>query len=359
MTTIEDTGALVERALDQDLDEWTKRIIGRQFDPETGSPYWLRRAATLSFDPRDITKYTELAAFGTFALDELRTLDPGDLVPLAVPRPLAGRIWESGGTTGEPCRVFYTEQMLRLRGAWRRWSMRREGFEEGRTWLQATPSGPHLIGHSGWDLVQLYGARVYSVDFDPRWVKRALRTGRLAVANEYIDHVIEQVESIVDSQHVDYLVTTPALLQALIRTRPALVAAVAGVRMTGTHVTPEVWRTFRQALGADKPLVVMYGNTFGNTMALPVLQDGELMPHLPNYPQVTMAVVDQDDWTRTVDHTESGRVRMTVLHEDLFLPNVLERDLAVRYDTGRDWPCDGVANVRPLYDTPAMPEGIY
>jgi hypothetical protein len=129
--------------------------------------------------------------------------------------------------------------------------------------------------------------------------------------------------------------------------------------MTGTHVVPGVWRTFRQALGAGKPLVIMYGNTFGNTMALPVLQNGELMPHIPNYPQVTMAVVDRDDWTRTVDYTEPGQVRMTVLHEDLFLPNVLERDLAIRYDTGRDWPCDGVANVRPLHDTPAMPEGVY
>jgi hypothetical protein len=50
---------------------------------------------------------------------------------------------------------------------------------------------------------------------------------------------------------------------------------------------------------------------------------------------------------------------MTVLHEDLLLPNILERDVAMRYDTGPEWPCDGVANVRPLYDLRTTPEGIY
>lgn len=359
MTTPSAVDNLIQGALSQDLDQWTQRVVRRHFHPDTGSPYWLRRAASLSFDPRDITKYDELVAFGPFPLDELRSIDPAELVPLAVPRPLAGRVWESGGTTGDPARVFYTEPMLELRGAWRRWSMVREGFEPGRSWLQATPSGPHLIGHSGWDLVKLYDAKVYGVDFDPRWVKLLLRDGRMREAQEYTDHVLDQSATILHSQQVDYLVTTPALLLALIRSRPGLAAGLKGVRMTGTHVTPKTWRTFRQAIDDDCPVVIMYGNTFGNTMALPVRDNGELMPHVPNYPQVTMAVVDRDDWTRIVEYTEPGRVRVTVAHDDLFLPNILERDIALRYDTGPEWPCDGVANVRPLFGTATAPEGIY
>ncbi|GAA0223727.1 arylcarboxylate reductase [Cryptosporangium japonicum] len=358
MTIAEDVDALVDEALQTDLDEWTRHVVRRTFDPVTGSPYWLRRAAELSFDPRDVTTYDGLSAFGPFRLDVLRSVDPADLVPLAVPRPLAGRVWESGSTTGDPSRAFYTEPMLRLRGAWRRWAMRREGFETGRTWLQATPTGPHLIGHSGWDLVHLYGARVYGIDFDPRWVKHQLRLGRMREAQEYTDHVIAQMAGILRSQPIDYLVTTPALLQACIRAEPELVATVQGVRMTGTHATGAMWRSFVQAIGGEM-VSIMYGNTFGNTLALPVERNGELMPHVPNYPQVTMRVVDPRDWTRTVGLGETGRVAMTVLHEDLFLPNVLERDLAVRYDTGPEWPCDGVANVRPLLDARVAPEGIY
>jgi hypothetical protein len=358
VTVAQSLDVLVEQALRTDLDAWTRHVVRRTFHPETGSPYWLRRAAELPFDPRDITAYDELRAIGPFRLDVLRSIDPADLVPLAVPRPLAGRVWESGSTTGDPCRVFYTEPMLKLRGAWRRWAMQREGFEPGRTWLQATPSGPHLIGHSGWDLVHLYGARVYSIDFDPRWVKHQLRLGKMREAQEYTDHVIDQAVGILRTQPIEYLVTTPALLQACIRRDPQLVAALSGVRMTGTHATGAMWRSFVSAVGTGL-VSIMYGNTFGNTLALPVEQDGELMPHVPNYPHVTMRVVDVQDWTRTVDVGEAGQVVMTVLQEDLFLPNVLERDLAVRHDTGPDWPCDGVANVRPLLDVRTTPEGIY
>ncbi|MFE9249827.1 arylcarboxylate reductase [Streptomyces sp. NPDC007088] len=353
-----DETALVEGWLAEDIDAWTRRVVRRHFDPDTGSPYWLKRAADLALDPRDITRYTDLTAFGPMPLGELRTLDPAELVPQAVPRPLTGRVWDSGGTTGSPCRVYYTEPMLVQRAAWRRWVLEREGFERGRCWLQATPTGPHLIGHGAVDLAQLYDGRVYGIDFDPRWVKRLLRGGRLKEAQEYTAHLVDQMSAVLESQPVDYLVTTPALLQALIKARPDLVAALRGARLSGTHATPAMWRSFRKALGGG-PVVVTYANTFGNTVGLPVEAEGALMPYLPNYPQVTMAVVDKDDWSEVVAYGEHGQVRLTVLHEDLFLPNALERDLAVRYDTGEDWPCDGVANVRPLQVVRAAPEGIY
>ncbi|MFH8369028.1 arylcarboxylate reductase [Streptomyces sp. NPDC018031] len=348
----------IEEWLSQDIDAWTRRVIRRHFDPDTGSPYWLKRATELDFDPRDITRYEELSKFGPMPIGDLRTMDPAELVPLAVPRPLTGRVWESGGTTGNPCRVYYTEPMLQQRAYWRRWILEKEGFEQGRNWLQASPTGPHIMGHGAWDLVDLYDGRVYGIDFDPRWVKRMLRAGRLSDAQEYTDHLVAQMSDLLETQPIDYLVTTPALFQALAKARPELVAALKGARLSGTHATPAMRRSFLKALG-DGLLVVTYNNTFGNTVALPVERDGDLMPYLPNYPQVTMGVVDRDDWTRTVDYGEHGQVKLTVMHEDLFLPNILERDLAIRYDTGSAYPCDGVANARPLQVVRTAPEGIY
>ncbi|MEV0425640.1 hypothetical protein [Micromonospora sp. NPDC050495] len=156
----------IERWLGTDLDAWTRRVVRRHFDPATGSRYWLARATEFDFDPRDITRYRD-AVFGPFPLEVLRGLDPDDLVPADVRRPLRGRIWESGGTTGDPCRVFYTPRMLHHRGAWRRWSFVTEGFQPGRRWLQATPTGPHLIGNGVWEVSALYGGTVYAIDLDP------------------------------------------------------------------------------------------------------------------------------------------------------------------------------------------------
>src|SRR5690348_3620083 len=98
---------LTDGWLAYDLDAWTRRILQRHFDPDTGSAYWLKQRAELDFDPLALTSYDELSLFDNFDLAVLRDADPADFVPQAVPRPLAGRVWESAGTTGKPCRVFY------------------------------------------------------------------------------------------------------------------------------------------------------------------------------------------------------------------------------------------------------------
>ena len=337
----------IEQWLSADIDQWAKRIVRRHFDPVTGSPFWLRRAAELSFDPRDITRYQELSVFGLFPLDELRTLDPADLVPLDRPRPLPGGIWESDGDAGDPRRVYYSEPMLDHCLAWRRWADEREGFQPGANWLLAMPAGPHITSYWARGLTGFQGARVYGVDFDPRWLKRQLRAGQMQGAMHYTEHVADQIIATLTTQPVDYICTTPALLRAVSRREPDRVAQLKGARLGGTHVTPEMWRTLAKALNGGV-LGIDYGNMFGNAPALSVLEEGELIAYLPNYPHVTMAVVNTSDWTRVAEYGKDGQVLLTVMHEDLFMPNILERDLATRYDTGSEWPCDGLANVRPL-----------
>lgn len=350
--------AWTDHWLGVDLDAWTRQVLRRHFDPELGSPYWLKRATDLPFDPLTIETYAELTKFGPFSLADLRGRDPADLVPLAVPRPLAGRVWESGGTTGDPVRVFYTEPMMTHRTQWRRWSLLFDGFRPGRTWLQATPSGPHQIGNGALEISEQLGGLVYGVDMDPRWIKRMIRAGRPREVQEYTAHILDQIIDILRTQRVHYLNTTPALLNALIQRDPARVAALDGVRLGGTHLSPDMYRRFTRAL--DGGLVRSgYGNTFGNAVSLPVEDDGEVIPYLPTYPQVTMDVVEPGDWRAVVAPGQTGRLRLTVLHEDLFLPNVLERDEAVRYDAAGRWPVDGVANVRPLQVSALTPEGLY
>ncbi|MET8689243.1 arylcarboxylate reductase [Streptomyces sp. NPDC004732] len=352
-----DPGALVKEWLDIDIDRWTRQVVRRTFDPDFGSPYWLRQVPRLDFDPLEIARYEELSAFGPFPLADLRTTDPADLVPRAVPRPLAGRVWETGGTTGTPCRVFYTPDMLRHRAVWRRWSFVQEGFLPGRTWLQATPTGPHLIGHGVWEAADLHDGQVYAIDMDPRWIKRLIREGRLADVGHYTTHLLDQITDALGQGRIHYLNTTPALFQALKQRFPEHVAALDGVRLSGTQINATMYRDFLGALDGGI-CGISYGNTLGNAAFLGVRQGSATIPYMPNYPQVTMQVVRKDDWTSVVAPGASGQVRLTVLHDDLFLPNVLERDQAARH-VDDDWPCDGVADVRPLQVTNSAPEGLY
>jgi hypothetical protein len=132
---------------------------------------------------------------------------------------------------------------------------------------------------------------------------------------------------------------------------------LAGVRLSGTQISAGLYRAFRTALDGGI-CGLTYGNTFGNAACLDVSADAELISYAPNYPQVTMAVVAKDDWSAQVAAGAPGQVRLTVLHRDLFLPNILERDQALRHRSEL-WPSDGVANVRPLQTTSSAPEGLY
>ncbi|MFG2677202.1 arylcarboxylate reductase [Streptomyces sp. NPDC048445] len=354
----EEPRSLTDGWLAQDLDEWTRRVLRRQFDPEHGSPYWLKRRTELDFDPLGLTGYDDLAAFGHFDITALRDLDPADLVPAAVPRPLGGRVWESGGTTGRPSRVFYTPDMSAHWAAWRLHGWRTAGFRPGTTWIDACPSGPHIVGEEADYLADMCGSTVYSIDLDTRWIKQLIRSGRLIEMEEYVDHVVEQITDILETCSVDYLRSTPATVHALINRRPELMARLSGVYLGGTQLTADAYRRFSEAMPGGI-IATTYGNTLGCANGIPSPDGGATLPYVPNFPQITMSVVDRTEPGRVVEYGEVGRVRLTVLHEDLFLPNILERDQAVRFRTSEQWPCDGVANVQPLQISSEMPEGLY
>ena len=59
-------------------------------------------------------------------------------------------------------------------------------------------------------------------------------------------------------------------------------------------------------------------------------------------------VVDPDEPERVVGYGETGRVRLTTLTREFFMPRFLERDEAEREPPCEPYPWDGVRNVRPF-----------
>jgi len=73
-----------------------------------------------------------------------------------------------------------------------------------------------------------------------------------------------------------------------------------------------------------------------------------------------LEVVDFDDATKIVGYGETGRVRLTTLTKETFIPRFLERDECEREAPCEQYPWDGVRNVRPFSRfQKSVVEGVY
>jgi phenylacetate-coenzyme A ligase PaaK-like adenylate-forming protein len=351
------------RAAADALDRHLAGILEWHFSPETGTPFWLDWAARAGWDPRrEIRTCADLARFGHFDGDLLRTLPHERLVPRAY-RGRPFRVFETGGTTGMPKQrlswddhLTDYEQFSRL--------LDDDAFPPGGSWLAVGPTGPRRLRLSIEHLANLRGGCCYFVDLDPRWVKRLVAAGEEGQVAAYRAHVVDQGATILRHRRVSCLFTTPLLLESLAERVSIPGAGIRGVLCGGTSMPRQQVRFMvEEILEGRTRLVPVYGNTLmGLAASLPFAPaDGYSVGYWPPHPRAVLDVVDPDDPERTVGYGEWGRVQLTTLTRELFMPRFLERDEAIRRAPESLFPWDGVAEVRPLAARGAasVVEGVY
>lgn len=367
--------ALAQRADEarRRLDEHTRQIVAWHFDPRTGAPFWLEYAQRLKWDPRkEIQCYADLDKFEPFEDEWLR----GGPVQRWVPLGLAGRpvyVFETGGSTGVPksrinCddfRIDY-EQFSE--------TLDEKYFPKGGDWLMLGPSGPRRLRLAVEHLAQHRGGICFCVDLDPRWVVKLTKQGRINEMHEYKEHVIQQALTILRAHpNIRCLFATPKLLEALCERISLVRAGVTGVFCGGTSMTAQFYRFAAEELLEGGPEWYKPGNrkidfvpTYGNTlMGLATHKpfdpaDRYSIIYHPPLPRAVIEVVEPNEPRRLVPYGSVGRVRLTTLTREFFMPRFLERDEGVRHPPCEQYPWDGVGDVQPFsgFATPIV-EGVY
>ncbi|UOE21949.1 phenazine antibiotic biosynthesis protein [Thermobifida halotolerans] len=349
-----------------DPEEFIRAAMDWHFSPETGSPYWLERAKTLDFDPRtDVRTHEDLALFPNVA-SELRDVRVEDLIPRGYgPHPDVVGVFESGGTTGAPKRVVLLRDWLDRMLAWSSANLDAHGFGRGTNWLGIVPTGPHLVGEYFRRSASTYGSYGFTVDLDPRWVRKSMAADRRGEADAYAEHVVDQAADVLRSQDVGVMTITPPLLERLAR-REELVelvnTKVRAIRWGGTHLDPDSRYLYRREVFSE---TVLYGH-YGSTMVLGFaseragLGDDDPCVFDTLSPYVTFSVVDPDT-LRPVDYGQRGRVLANHVSKSFLLPNNLERDTALRVRPPAGQVGDSVADVAPVatFENETVIEGVY
>ncbi len=350
-----DTNTVKTLAAREILDAHVREIVAWHFDPETGSPFWLDWAKSQDWNPRtDINGVDDLVMFGLFDDEYLR----GGPVERWIPKGLAGKpvyTFETGGTTGTPksrinindFRVDYEQFSDTLPD---------EHFPRGSNWLMLGPSGPRRLRLAVEHLAQHRGGICFCVDLDPRWVIKLIRKGWTEHLKAYQEHVIDQALTILESGHdIRCMFTTPKLLEALALRLEDNDSSLGGKGITGvfsggTEFTPQWNRFAHEELLEGVYMTPTYGNTLmGLAASAPSgpHNDYKITYYAPQ-PRAVVQVVDPDDPDRLVDYGETGRVMLTTLTKEFFLPRFLERDEGEREPPYEAYPWDGVSGLRPF-----------
>jgi hypothetical protein len=345
------------------LDEHTRETVAWHFDPASGCPFWLEYAKTLGWDPRkEVTCYADLDKFPPFEDEWLR----GGPVRRWVPRAFADQpvsLFETGGSTGVPksrinigdYRTDYEMFSETLDDA---------AFPKGADWLMLGPTGPRRLRLAVEHLCQFRGGICFLLDMDPRWVVKVIKRGRMDVMDEYRNHVIDQALTLLKAHdNIRCLFATPKLLEALADRISLVKAGITGIFCGGTSMTPQFHKFAREELCEGKvEFVPTYGNTLmGLATCKPFdpADNYDIIYH-PPLPRAMLEVVSFADEKSPVGYGEWGRVRLTTLTKEFFVPRFLERDEAKRTPPCEAYPWDGTANVRPFsgYGTTVV-EGVY
>lgn len=342
------------------LDAKIKTLMAWHFNPATGSQFWLDRAETLSFDPlTDVRGADDLLLFPDFS-EDLRTVPVQQLLPRGLP---AGdhRVYESGGTSGAPKRIID----LGFRTGLLEWAMGRlvaNGLPSPAHWLHLGPTGPHVFGFDTASYARLGNGTYYTVDFDPRWVKKLVGAGQTEVVGQYVEHLLDQMHLILDSQPVRVLSTTPPLIEAICA-RPDLhklvCAKIEALIWAGTSFSAESLRQTEEVFFPDAQVIGIYGNTLMGVAPQRPWGGADGCVFEPHPDSVLVELVDERG--DLVDYGERGQVRLHLLTEEMFLPNVTERDTAIRVEPAAEGGADGLADIRTLsaVGDVRVVEGVY
>ena len=344
------------RASRQQLDDHVREIIEWHFNLETGCSFWIDWAAKAGWDPRqEVQGFDDLAKFSHFEDEWLRGGPLQKWIPEAYHnQPIY--VFETGGTTGIPKSRVNIED-FRIDYEIFSQTLPDEYFPKGSNWLLLGPTGPRRLRLAVEHLAQTRGGICFCVDLDPRWVIKLIKLGWMDHLKAYQEHVIQQALTILSAGHeIKCLFTTPKLLEALANTlegqgESLKTVGITGIFCGGTEFTPQWYRFAVEELLDGVYITPTYGNTLmGLATSKPFdPSDMHKITYYAPQPRAVLEIVDFENSEKRVDYGQTGRVMLTTLTKEFFVPRFLERDEGEREPPYELYPWDGVSGVRPLH----------
>ena len=356
----------VKQGEDRSMPTRTKPCSGT-FIRSTGCPFWLDYAieAEVQSAQRD-PNFDDLKKFEPFQDEWLRGGPVRRWVPEGICRQADLRVRDrrDDRSAEEP----HGDRRLSHRLFAVQRDVARRVFSHGGELADAGPVGAAAVATGGRALAQFRGGICFCIDLDPRWVIKLIKKGWMEHLEAYKQHCIDQAMTILGAGHdIKCMFTTPKLLESLatgageaghvdpraghhryFRRRHRVHAAVDAVRhrgIAGRRLHDADLRQHADGSGLQKPVTAA---------------DKYKITYYAPQPRAVIEVVEFDDYDRVVGYGQTGRVKLTTLTKEFFVPGFMERDEGEREEPYIKYPWDGVSGVRPFHElAEATTVGVY
>ncbi len=243
---------------------------------------------------------------------------------------------------------------------------KRIDFPRNLNWLFIGPTGPHIIGKAARCCAKAMGSPdVFTVDFDPRWAKKLVE-GSFA-SKRYLKHIEEQALRVIDVQAIGVLFATPAVLDSLAekignKKRDAIQA----IHLGGMSASNEFMQKLKVSF-ANAAILSGFGNTLFGMMPELSYSSENGFDYYPHGQRLLVQITEMNEeneihWPiRNVEYGQRGRIVIHRLDEIQFIPNMVERDTAIRIPPLDDeFVLDGIRDPQPIVDETTRPViGLY
>ena len=320
------------------LNERLSRILAIHFDSDGGSPYWLDRQAALGIDAlSEIRSVSDLPKLGPMDETALATRPVEDFIPrLLLYRRSELLIAETAGTLGRAkfCihrRNEFHEAFIAPFVA----AAQRVRFPRELNWLFIGPSGPHIIGKAAAACANVMGSPdPFTIDLDPRWAKKLL-PGSFGW-RRYLGHVETQAMTIIESQQVGVLFSTPIVLESLAgHMESSKRGDIRGIHLGGVAVSAQQRELFAEKF-PNAVILSGYGNSLFGVMPELAYSPTEGFDYYPHGTRLSVRIVPIDGGSaderlqQDVPFSQRGQVVISRLDETQLIVNMMERDSAIR-----------------------------
>ena len=180
-------------------------------------------------------------------------------------------------------------------------------------------------------------------------LNKLIKAGKMQELELYKQHVIDQALKILRAHdNIKCVFTTPKLLESLCEKISLPKYGISGIFCGGTEMNAQFHRFAREELIPGVDFQPTYGNTLmGLACNKPFDRaDDYAITYYGPHPRAVFELVDPDNPDKLVDYGETGRVILTTLTKEFFMPRFLERDEGERAEPIHTYPWDGVSNLR-------------